>query len=149
MRTTRSLFARLATFALVAVVAAPLYANLQAQTNAPSDTTTSSAPVARDSILLPTFATSSRAPIADEAPVARSGASMTALRAGVHTREVARTLSPAVAAANHANLGQAKAMMVVGAAALITGAIIGGTPGTIIMVGGAVIGLYGLYEYLQ
>jgi hypothetical protein len=40
-------------------------------------------------------------------------------------------------------------MMVVGAAALVTGAIIGGDPGTIVMVGGAVIGLIGLWEYLQ
>ena len=40
-------------------------------------------------------------------------------------------------------------MMVVGVAALIAGAIIGDTPGTIIMVGGAVIGLVGLYSYLQ
>jgi hypothetical protein len=40
-------------------------------------------------------------------------------------------------------------MMVVGVAALIAGAIIGETPGTIIMVGGAVIGLIGLYHYLQ
>jgi hypothetical protein len=44
---------------------------------------------------------------------------------------------------------QSRAMMIVGGAALITGAIIGGDPGTIVMVGGAVIGLIGLYDYLQ
>jgi hypothetical protein len=152
MRTTRSLFARIATFALAAVVAAPLYANLQAQTSVPTDTasasTASSTPAARDSILLAPFAAPSQAAVIDETPASRSGAPLTGLRSGIHTRETTRTLSPAVAA-NHANLGQSKAMMVVGAAALITGAIIGGTPGTIIMVGGAVIGLYGLYEYLQ
>ena len=48
-----------------------------------------------------------------------------------------------------AGLGQPKAMMVVGGAAVLLGAIIGDTPGTIIMIGGAVIGLVGLYEYLQ
>ena len=40
-------------------------------------------------------------------------------------------------------------MMIVGGAALIVGAVIGDTPGTIIMVGGAVVGLVGLYQYLQ
>lgn len=46
-------------------------------------------------------------------------------------------------------LGQARAMMIVGGAALLAGAIVGGDAGAIIMVGGAVIGLVGLYEYLQ
>lgn len=77
-----------------------------------------------------------------------AGAPMTGLRAGVHLAETPRAAQPN-AAATHANLGQARAMIVVGAAALIAGAIIGGDPGTIIMVGGAVIGLYGLYQYLQ
>jgi hypothetical protein len=44
---------------------------------------------------------------------------------------------------------QSRAMMIVGGAGLIVGAIIGGTPGTIVMVGGAVVGLLGLYEYVQ
>lgn len=53
------------------------------------------------------------------------------------------------AAARDGNVGQAKAMMIVGAAAFLAGAVIGDTPGTIIMVGGAVVGLVGLYDYLQ
>jgi hypothetical protein len=76
------------------------------------------------------------------------GAPLTGLRAGVHLRETNRASQPN-AGATHANLGQARAMMVVGGAALIAGAIIGGTAGTLIMVGGAVLGLYGLYDYLQ
>lgn len=80
-----------------------------------------------------------------------AGASMTGLRAGVHARETSRPLDkPVIAAqARGGNLGQARAMMVVGVAALITGAVIGGQAGTFIMVGGAVIGLVGLYDYLQ
>ena len=58
----------------------------------------------------------------------------------------ARVVSPA---ARGANLGQDKALMVVGVAALLAGAVIGGTPGTVIMIGGAVVGLVGLYDYLQ
>jgi hypothetical protein len=40
-------------------------------------------------------------------------------------------------------------LMIVGGAAFLAGAIIGGDAGTIIMVGGAAVGLYGLYLYLQ
>lgn len=41
------------------------------------------------------------------------------------------------------------AMMIVGGAALIVGAVIGGQAGTIVMVGGSVLGLVGLWNYLQ
>ncbi|OYV74457.1 MAG: hypothetical protein B7Z72_00080 [Gemmatimonadetes bacterium 21-71-4] len=44
---------------------------------------------------------------------------------------------------------QSRAMMIVGGAGLIVGALIGGTPGTIVMVGSGVLGLFGLYYYLQ
>jgi hypothetical protein len=39
-------------------------------------------------------------------------------------------------------------LMILGGAALITGVIIGDKAGTIIAVGGAIVGLYGLYVYL-
>ena len=48
-----------------------------------------------------------------------------------------------------ANLGAPKAMMAVGAAAFVVGAIISGDVGTVFMVGGGVVGLYGLWKYLQ
>ena len=41
------------------------------------------------------------------------------------------------------------ALMIVGGAAFIAGAVIGGDAGTIIMVGGAGVGLYGLWQYLK
>jgi hypothetical protein len=40
------------------------------------------------------------------------------------------------------------ALMVVGAGAMIVGAIVGDTAGTIILIGGAGMALYGLYNYL-
>lgn len=43
----------------------------------------------------------------------------------------------------------ATALMIVGGAAFLAGAVIGGDAGTIIMIGGAGVGLYGLYLYLQ
>lgn len=75
------------------------------------------------------------------------GASVNGLRSAVHARESTAPLS--VSVAQKANLGQSQALMIVGGAALIVGAIIGDDPGTIIMVGGAIVGLYGLYQYLQ
>ncbi len=41
------------------------------------------------------------------------------------------------------------AMMIVGGAALIVGSVVDGDSGTIIMVGGGVIGLIGLWNYLK
>ena len=52
-------------------------------------------------------------------------------------------------AETHKGLGQSKAMMGVGIAGFVAGALIGGDSGKIIMVGSAVVGLYGLYLYLQ
>ena len=55
----------------------------------------------------------------------------------------------AAAMQSRAGLGQSRALMFVGLATLIAGAVIGGDAGTIIMVAGAGIGLWGLYQYLQ
>ena len=68
-------------------------------------------------------------------------------RVAAHYDDAPRTLT--AARASSGGTRQAQAMMVVGLGAFVAGAIIGGTPGTIIMVGGAVIGLMGLYQYLQ
>ncbi len=45
--------------------------------------------------------------------------------------------------------GQDVALMVVGVGAMIAGALIGDTPGTIILIGGAGMALFGLYHYLE
>lgn len=69
----------------------------------------------------------------------------------------ARTLTP-ISADSAAALAQARAgqgfgqseiLMIVGGATFLVGAIIGDDAGTIIMIGGAAIGLYGLYRFLQ
>jgi hypothetical protein len=44
---------------------------------------------------------------------------------------------------------QNQILMIVGGAALLTGLIIGDDAGTVLAVGGAGVGLYGLYRYLQ
>jgi hypothetical protein len=45
--------------------------------------------------------------------------------------------------------GQDVALMVVGVGAMIVGAIVGDTAGTIIIIGGAGMALFGLYHYLE
>jgi hypothetical protein len=45
--------------------------------------------------------------------------------------------------------GQDVALMAVGVGAMIAGALIGDTPGTIILIGGAGMALFGLYHYLE
>ena len=45
--------------------------------------------------------------------------------------------------------GQDVALMAVGVGAMIAGAIIGDTAGTIIIIGGAAMALFGLYHYLE
>jgi len=93
---------------------------------------------------------------ADRAPnESRSTAAVTApgfegLRAGVRApiaREEVRT--PSTIAMQGRGLSQAEVLMIVGGAALLAGAIIGDDAGTLIMIGGAGIGLWGLYLYLQ
>jgi hypothetical protein len=48
-----------------------------------------------------------------------------------------------------ARFNYSQTLMIVGGAAFIAGALIGDDAGTIVMVGGAAVGLYGLYLYLQ
>lgn len=75
-------------------------------------------------------------------PVLRSSA------VGVQSLHQATPLDPSAALAPPTR-DQSRAMMIVGGGALLVGAIIGGDPGTVIMVGGVVVGLIGLYNYLQ
>ncbi len=46
-------------------------------------------------------------------------------------------------------LAQSQVLMIVGGAAVVTGILVGGPAGTLLVLGGAGIGGYGLYLYLQ
>jgi hypothetical protein len=105
-------------------------------------------------------ALASRTPTADVfAPrTTRTDSTVTKTPAAGPTADAARVavseptsheLKVSAAAQRRAGLGQPVALMVVGGAALLTGLIIGDDAGTVIAVGGALVGLYGLYEYLQ
>jgi hypothetical protein len=81
------------------------------------------------------------------------GPTFAAARAGVSAPVPARstfsTDAENAALAQRTGLGKSVALMIVGGAALVTGAIIGGGPGALVAVAGAGVGLYGLYLYLQ
>ena len=144
---------RLSAPAVVLSLLAAASGPLRAQGLLPSTPSDSVAPIvlAPDTARVPVSSATTPRDVRDvrnDREVREVGASLTGLRAGVHHQESARPNQP-VLFARRAPENQARAMMIVGVAALIAGAIIGDTPGTIIMVGGTVVGLIGLYEYIQ
>mgnify|MGYP001298658976 CR=1 FL=1 len=68
--------------------------------------------------------------------------------ATVGVRAYSAAPAPVLAPAPRAT-GNSPAMMIVGGVALLVGAVVGGDAGTIIMVGGGVLGLFGLWNYLR
>jgi hypothetical protein len=81
---------------------------------------------------------------------AAPGPRLDAQRAGIHaplvtTPAVLEVSLPQPAVARKRGVPQ----MIIGGAALVGGALIGGDAGTIVMLGGLGYGLYGLYLYLQ
>ena len=94
---------------------------------------------------LETAAVNAASPTARESKVA--GPTME--RAGVGVRRASKAEVPARPAPPAPDTRKYQAMMIVGVAAFVAGALIKDTPGAIVMVGGAAIGLYGLYRYLE
>ena len=76
----------------------------------------------------------------------QAGPTVAALTVGVRNVVPATTSAPQ---RGSAGLGQNEALMIVGGAAILVGAIVEGDAGKIFMIGGAIVGLYGLYKYLQ
>ena len=74
------------------------------------------------------------------------GPTLAALNVGVRAVVPETTSAPP---RGSAGLGQNEALMIVGGAAILVGAIVEGDAGKIFMIGGAIVGLYGLYKYLQ
>ena len=68
---------------------------------------------------------------------------------GVRANVAAAPAVPAVPAPFQGSVGRNPAMMIVGGVGLIVGAIVGGDAGTIIMIGGGALGIYGLWQYLK
>ena len=84
------------------------------------------------------------APAAVETPVS-TGPSM---EASALSPRLSHTTALNANSMRRPSRGSGVGLMIFGGAALITGLIIGGDAGTVIAVGGALVGLYGLYVYL-
>ena len=85
------------------------------------------------------------------APVAapaRASAGPTEANAAVGIRAVVSTAAPAPLAPQ-GSVGRNPAMMIVGAAAFIVGAFLQDPARPIVMVAGAGLGIYGLWQYLK
>ncbi len=90
----------------------------------------------------PSHAQSANAMSVSGAPVAS--------RMAVGVQRSLNTPAPApIPLAPRADTKQNRAMMIVGGAAMLTGAVVGGDAGTLISVGGAVVFLVGLYQFLK
>jgi len=123
-------------FALLALVLGTVPVTVPAQEIAPLEPPASAAP---------RISVTTSEPSIDARP---SGPRMETARAGV------RALAPVVsrtapAPMRRADSKQSRTYMILGGAALLGGAIIGDDVGSIIMLGGLGVGLYGLYLYLQ
>ncbi len=77
------------------------------------------------------------------------GPTVAASTAGFQYAPAARAAEVQNQAMAQAALSRGERLMIFGGAVLLAGAVIGDDPGTIIMISGAVIGLYGLYVYLD
>ena len=82
---------------------------------------------------------------------AAKGPTLQAAAVGFHVNEANVNASTGVTAAPliPRHQGQDVALMAVGVGAMIAGALIGDTAGTIIIIGGAAMALFGLYHYLE
>jgi hypothetical protein len=100
-----------------------------------------------------TSATPAAQPAVDAAAPQPALAGPTVERAAVGARSLPQrtaTLEEAEAALQQRlGLGQARALMIVGFATVVIGLLIGDDVGTLIAIGGAAVGLYGLYHYLK
>ncbi len=80
---------------------------------------------------------------------APKGPTLQAAAVGFRSTEAKVDASTKITAAPiRRNQGQDVALMVVGVGAMIVGALVEDTAGTIIIIGGAGMALYGLYNYL-
>ncbi len=89
------------------------------------------------------------APVAAPSVAVAPAVSLAPTQAAATVGVRAYTTAPAPVTAPAPATGRNPAMMIVGGVALLVGAVIGGDEGTIIMIGGGVLGLFGLWNYLR
>lgn len=135
-------FARLSSFVVALIISATLLpSSLKAQQGTAVDRDSPAVSAAGNT--MPT-----RVTIVDSA----SAAGPRVVRAGINLPVVEGLPGAAPAQSSgsaHVGAGSNVAMMGVGAAGIVVGSMIGGPGGTMIAIGGGVIGLIGLFRYLR
>lgn len=93
---------------------------------------------------------SAQRPVPELSSQTTSGPTIESAAVGIRPQAVSTADASAEAQARRrTGVNQNVALMIVGGGAMIAGAIIGGDAGTIFLVGGAIVGLWGLYQYLR
>ncbi len=106
-------------------------------------------------VLQPAFAQAARSaePVATTTPATatapRSASIMLDQRAVGLTRRVSQDSTAPAPMMRRESTRTNTALMIVGAAAVILGAAVGDDAGTVLIIGGAGVGLYGLYRFLN
>jgi len=101
---------------------------------------------ARDTSALVGFAsTTSAAPAVAQIPSSITTPSWAKALAAADSATRSTAIRDSESGAN----GQNAALMIVGGAGLLAGAIVGGKAGTVVMIGGTAVGLLGLWRYLK
>ena len=136
-------FQRITVVLAALCIAAPLAAQGTPRNEPPAD---SARVVAPASVEVSESPAAVATPVAAVAPAMSLAPTRANAVAGLQLRT--EGLAPAPVPEPGRNSGNT-ALMIVGGVALIVGAVIGGDAGTIIMIGGAGVGLYGLWQYLK
>lgn len=106
-----------------------------------------SALVSLSGAAIPDSAATPAASVETSAPTSVSrGPSLSSARVASHAISTSRGAPPVIQ--NRSSSRNSVALMIVGGAALVVGAVIGDDAGTLVMLGGAAVGLYGLYLFL-
>ncbi len=87
-------------------------------------------------------------PVANDATTTPLSFAPTEANARVGVRAMTPT-APVPTEPEEGHMRHSVALMIVGGTILLVGAVVGGQPGTIIMIGGGTVGIIGLVRYLQ
>jgi hypothetical protein len=146
---------RLAATAAVSLVAAVPIASAQSAAGPESSFVPRERGASRAARALPLVPSAPAHPAAstrDPASAPAVGPRLDASSVAVGAQDLTQTPAndaDAAALQRRSGLQQSQVLMIVGGAAFLAGAIIGDDAGTIFMIGGAAVALYGLYQYLQ
>lgn len=137
---------RLSTSIGVLLLAAPLVSALAAQTVVRDTTARTVATIANSVPIVSPMAMPRAVTVRAVAPALIVPAGVTQSAVG---SQASTDANAPYAMRSSSNSPRSSAMMIVGGAAFIVGAVVGGKSGTAVMIGGGILGLVGLWNYLQ